>query len=138
MYVKEETIQPSAEKLTHSAILIYCDWYNDHSLDGTLTDHEVVIPMQVNFYAALREIIRKKKLDFELEEGVSVSELIHVIACEYPDLGEKLINESGQIYNHIHILINGRDVLSLQSKLETKLREDDVINIFPAIGGGYL
>jgi sulfur-carrier protein len=61
-----------------------------------------------------------------------------VIACEYPDLGEKLINESGQIYNHNHILINGRDVLSLSTKLETRLREEDLIDIFPPIGGGYL
>ena len=92
--------------------------------------------MQVNFYATLRDITGTKRVDFEILQGARVRDLISEVVRVYPELKTKLLNEDGQLYGHLHVLINGRDVLSFENALETELRKEDVMNIFPAMGGG--
>ena len=92
--------------------------------------------MQVNFFATLREITGKKTVDFILPEGATIRQLVDEIIRLYPEIGIKLLNEDGQLYGHVHLLINGRDYPYLENALDTELQADDVVNIFPAVGGG--
>ena len=46
------------------------------------------------------------------------------------------MDEDGQLVQHVHVLINRRDIFTLQNSLETELLQHDVINIFPAMRGG--
>jgi molybdopterin synthase sulfur carrier subunit len=36
----------------------------------------------------------------------------------------------------VHVFVNGRDAPFLENALETVLKEDDTITVFPAVGGG--
>ena len=49
---------------------------------------------------------------------------------------EDLLDESGRLYGHVHLFVNGRDAPYLQDGLETRLAPDDSVDLFPAIGGG--
>ncbi|MCK4978423.1 MAG: MoaD/ThiS family protein [Anaerolineales bacterium] len=49
---------------------------------------------------------------------------------------KELLDEHGNMYGHVHIFINGRDVQFLQDSMDSLISLDDRIDIFPAVGGG--
>jgi sulfur-carrier protein len=91
--------------------------------------------MKVNFYATLRSVVGVKEAEFALPEGTTVRELVNEMIRCYPGLGRELLNEQGQLYQHVHIFIKGRDIMHLEG-LDTPLAEDAVLGVFPAVGGG--
>ncbi len=94
--------------------------------------------MNVNFYATLRQVVGAKSVDFDLKTGATITQLLDEMFHRYPTLRRELVNEQGQLYQHVHIFVNGRDVTFLDEGLDTPLSEQDSIGVFPAIGGGSL
>lgn len=94
------------------------------------------MPMKINFYATLRYIVGQKTVEIQLENGTTVRDLVHRVVAQYPKLGRELIDPGGEIYGHIHLLLNGRDAPYLENGLETVITMQDKIDIFPAVGGG--
>ena len=94
--------------------------------------------MKVTFYATLRQIVGGRSADFSLPEGATVGHLLDEIINRYPAIGRELLNEHGELYPHVHFFINGRDVPYLEDGMQTVLRPDDTITVFPAVGGGSL
>jgi molybdopterin synthase sulfur carrier subunit len=92
--------------------------------------------MQVNFYATLRDIVKGKSVEFDLAHGITAKELLDAIVTRFPAMKKELLNADGRLYGHIHFFINGRDVQFTEDDLETKIMPDDVVNVFPAVGGG--
>jgi len=92
--------------------------------------------MQVNFYATLRPIVGGKTVEFPLSEGSTVGQLVELVVTTYPALRQELLDESGKLYGHVHVFVNGRDAPLLYNALDTVLRPEDVVSIFPAVGGG--
>jgi molybdopterin synthase sulfur carrier subunit len=92
--------------------------------------------MKVNFFANLREITGQKTVEFEYIEGSSVGNLVDAILSRYPLMRDVLLDQEGNLYGHVHVFINGRDVPFLVNRMETVIKPTDTINIFPAVGGG--
>ncbi len=92
--------------------------------------------MRINFYATLRQIVGGKTLDLNIPEGASLRQLLDEIIQLHPLLRRELFDETGNLYGHVHVLVNGRDVPYLENILDTILKPEDTINIFPAVGGG--
>lgn len=92
--------------------------------------------MRVNFYATLRNVVGGKTVDFALEPGATVRDLLAAMIECYPGLRTELLDSEGELYRHVHIFVNGRDVNFLSSGLDTVLQPDDQTGIFPAVGGG--
>ncbi|HSQ27188.1 MAG TPA: ubiquitin-like small modifier protein 1 [Anaerolineales bacterium] len=92
--------------------------------------------MQVSFFATLRQIVGAKTVIFDLPDEATVGQLIDLMVTRYPDLRRELLDESGNLYGHVHVFVNGRDVPYLENRLESVLQADDVISVFPAVGGG--
>ncbi len=92
--------------------------------------------MRVNFYATLRPIVGGKTVEFPLPEGATVSQLVDLVVTTFPALRHELLDENGQLYGHVHVFINGRDAPLLEHALDSVLHPEDVISIFPAVGGG--
>ncbi len=93
--------------------------------------------MKVRFYATFRELVGKKEVEVH---GVrTVGDLIEFISKHYnPAVGEQLL-ESPRVDDKKPIdgmiLVNGHNILHLRG-LNTELRDDDVVYIFPPAGGG--
>jgi molybdopterin synthase sulfur carrier subunit len=49
---------------------------------------------------------------------------------------KELTNEEGKMYGHVHFFINGRDVQFMEDDFQTKITQEDTVNVFPAVGGG--
>jgi molybdopterin synthase sulfur carrier subunit len=92
--------------------------------------------MQVHFFATLRQIVGGKTLVLPLPGAMTVRRLLDAVIARYPALYKELFDEQGQLYRHVHVLINGRDVLCLEAGLETPISAEDTVNIFPAVAGG--
>ncbi len=92
--------------------------------------------MKVNFYATFREIVGQKTIDFDIPPGSTIGFLVQQIISQFPDLRPALVNADGQLLRHVHVFVNGRDVAYLDHEMDTVLAEDDVVGVFPAVGGG--
>ena len=92
--------------------------------------------MKVSFYATLRQIVGQKTIDVDIPDGATAGQLIDAIVAAYPALRPELLDEKGDLHVHIHFFINGRDVPYLERQIETVLHPDDVITVFPPVGGG--
>jgi sulfur-carrier protein len=92
--------------------------------------------MKVHFYATLRDIAGGKVVEIPLEYGVTAKAVLDAIIARIPAMKNELLREDGSLYGHVHFFVNGRDVQFLDDGMETQILPEDVINIFPAVGGG--
>lgn len=92
--------------------------------------------MKVNFFATLRDIAGGKTVEFHVDHGATAQEVLDAIIAKFPLMKKELLNEHGEMYGHVHFFINGRDVQFTDEKFETKIMENDTVNVFPAVGGG--
>lgn len=85
-----------------------------------------VVHVLVKLFATLIEFTGKRK--FEISGPKTVRELLNELDRMFP--GFKKEFEQGYI-----ILVNGKNIEHLQG-LDTPLKEDDTVSIFPPAGGG--
>ena len=92
--------------------------------------------MKVHFYATLRRIAGGKTVELPPEPGATAREMIAAVIETYPEMESELFDEDGNLYPNVHFFINGRNAVHLDDGLETVIRAEDKIDIFPAVGGG--
>jgi sulfur-carrier protein len=92
--------------------------------------------MKVNFYATYRPIVGGKTIDFDVNHGITVQQLVDAIIARFPAMRREMLDETGQLYSHVHIFVNGRDACYLDNGMNTAIQAEDVVNIFPPVGGG--
>lgn len=92
--------------------------------------------MEVNFYATLRDIAGGKTVEIPIDHGVTAREVLDAIVTRFPAMKKELLREDGRMYGHVHFFVNGRDVQFTEDDYETRIMPEDVINVFPAVGGG--
>ena len=89
----------------------------------------------VKLFGEFREAVGRDRLELELPPGATCGQALRRLAELEPEVGGLLFGPSGQIRDHLHVFLNGRNVATLQG-LATKLSEGDAISFFPPIGGG--
>jgi len=92
--------------------------------------------VQVDFYATLRLVVGRKTVDVSLPEGATVRDLLDAIVSRFPPLAEKLLDEAGRLSGNVNVFIDGRGAPYLENGLDTVLRADQKVDIFPAVAGG--
>jgi molybdopterin synthase sulfur carrier subunit len=80
-----------------------------------------------------------RKLTGNLEEisvnGRTLKDALEQLNSTFPGLGERILDEQGEIRRFVNIFVNDEDVRFLQLT-KTTVDETDVISIVPAIAGG--
>ncbi|CAG0947072.1 hypothetical protein ANRL1_03630 [Anaerolineae bacterium] len=92
--------------------------------------------MQVNFYADLRPLAGGKTVDLNVSAPVTARQALASITRTRPALAEKIWTASGELYDHIHVFINGRQSVFLPQGMETPVQAEDTLDVFPPVGGG--
>ena len=90
----------------------------------------------VHYYATLRQVVGSRQVDFVLPHGGTLRLLVEEMVKRYPDLRNEILDPQGNLYGHIHIFINGRDSTFLDDSMNSILEPEDIISIFPPVGGG--
>ena len=94
--------------------------------------------VKVKAFMSIKKLIGdNSEVEIEIENG-SIKNLIEELSLRY---GEGLNNEffdakTKGVKQYYHILVNGRSYLELPDRLETKMKEGDVVALFPPVGGG--
>nr|MDO8083154.1 ubiquitin-like small modifier protein 1 [Candidatus Freyarchaeota archaeon] len=88
--------------------------------------------MRVKFFANLREITKAKEAEVEAQ---NIELLLNKLVEMYGDQFRNAIFDDGKIRKFFKILHNGRDI-DFEQGLKTKLESEDVVAIFPPVGGG--
>lgn len=68
-------------------------------------------------------------------EGSTIKELLDNLDVNYHGLKTEIIGPDGSIHRFINIYRNGEDIRYLD-RLNTSVKEGDVVSILPAIAGG--
>ncbi len=67
--------------------------------------------------------------------GSTVTELLANLDQQYPGFTKEISDENGQLHRFVNVYVNDEDVRFLQ-KLETPVKDGDVVSILPAMAGG--
>lgn len=68
-------------------------------------------------------------------DGSSVGEILRGLAARFPDTGDQLFSEEGELNRYVNVYVNDEDV-RVQNGLETDVGQTDTIVILPAMAGG--
>jgi molybdopterin synthase sulfur carrier subunit len=94
--------------------------------------------VKVRFFATIREKAGKKEVDVNVQgESIDILNLIRLLSDKLGEEFERTIldPETHKIRPYIKIMVNGRDIEFLNG-LETTLKDGDVVQVFPPVGGG--
>ncbi len=91
--------------------------------------------MEIKVYATLRQIVGAAAVEVSQTENDTLKTLLVRLVDIHPDLGPEIFNGEGQLHNHVHVIVNGRNVRFLAG-LDTLVQASDRLQIFPPVGGG--
>ena len=94
--------------------------------------------MQVNFYGTYRPIAGSKTVEFNLDRGSTVRQLIDAIVTRFPPLRSELLDAHGKLHTDVPLYLNGRNPRLLIDGMDTILQPDDVLSVFSPIASGRL
>ena len=92
--------------------------------------------MKVKFFSTFREHAGVSTIDLNLNEQISIKQVIGILLDSYPSLQRIWLNESGELHGHVHITINQVDVMAKPDGLDTLVGQNDQLDFFPPITGG--
>ncbi len=98
-------------------------------------DEPRIIETTVRFFATFKQITNHREIEFEIEEGTTIQQLLEVIFEQFVTLQDKIFNDNNELRPWIHILKNGRNIKFLDG-IETTLTDGDVVALFPPVAGG--
>ncbi len=67
--------------------------------------------------------------------GGTVGEVFGDLARQFPGLAGQVVTDEGTLHKFVNVYVNDDDVRYLD-KLDTKVSDDDVVSILPAVAGG--
>jgi MoaD family protein len=92
--------------------------------------------VEVKFFTSLREITGKKVEQIQLQNQITVDELVTMLSNRYgKKFREYIYNKKGEVQPFLSFLVNGKNVNTMQG-LDTKLENGDIVAILPPVGGG--
>ncbi|MFP5377126.1 MAG: ubiquitin-like small modifier protein 1 [Acidimicrobiia bacterium] len=67
--------------------------------------------------------------------GSTLGEVLDDLVRQFPGLAGQVVTDDGALHRFVNVYRNDDDVRYLE-KLDTKVSDDDVISILPAVAGG--
>jgi sulfur-carrier protein len=67
--------------------------------------------------------------------GETVGQVLDALVAQYPELGSRLLDDTGDINRFVNVFVNETDVRHLQVR-ETPVGDRDTLLLLPAMAGG--
>jgi len=92
--------------------------------------------VEVKFFTSLREITGKKVDEVQLQNVITVEELLTLLSEKYgKKFREYIYNKKGEPQEFLSFLVNGTNINNIKG-FDIKLKDGDVVAILPPVGGG--
>ena len=91
------------------------------------------MPKKVRIPTPLRKLTNNEEL-VEVN-AATIGAAIQELQTRFPGIGERLVDEKGEVRRFVNVYVNEEDIRFLKNK-ETPLKDGDEISIIPAIAGG--
>jgi molybdopterin synthase sulfur carrier subunit len=91
------------------------------------------MPVDVNLPTILRQHAGGQKT--VKANGATLAEVFEDLVRQFPGLKGQVVTDEGALHKFVNVYVNDDDVRYLD-KLDTKVSDDDVISILPAVAGG--
>jgi molybdopterin synthase sulfur carrier subunit len=92
--------------------------------------------VQINFYADLRSLAGGKTVAVTVNAPMTARQALESVTNVRHLLAEKVWQSPGELFEHIHVFINGRQSMFLPQGMATPMQNDDTLDVFPPVGGG--
>ncbi|WP_225335067.1 ubiquitin-like small modifier protein 1 [Halomicrobium urmianum] len=90
--------------------------------------------MKWKLFATLAEAAGDSEVTVREEE--TVGDALDALLAEHPDLETEVLDEDGDLRDHLRLLHEGRDPFAEREGLATAVEEDDELALMPPVSGG--
>lgn len=91
--------------------------------------------MIVKVFATFRKIVSGKEVSLPFHDGLTIGELLNTLIEQFPDFQTELFDQEQRLLRHVHVFVNGKNIIHSQG-LDTILKETDEVALIPPVGGG--
>jgi molybdopterin synthase sulfur carrier subunit len=92
--------------------------------------------MEWKLFANLAEAAGDRRIEVDLDEEATIGDALAALLDRCPDLEPEIVDEEGELHEHIQLLRNGRDPFVTAAGLDTDLDAGDELALFPPVSGG--
>ncbi len=92
--------------------------------------------MQWRLFATLAEAAGDTTVSVDPGEDPTVGDALDALLATAPELEEHVVDDGGDLYDHVRLLHEGRDPFVEAAGLATPVEEDDELALFPPVSGG--
>lgn len=87
-------------------------------------------------FANLAEAAGEKHVEVDVDPGATFGDAFEALLAKHPALEAEVLDEDGEIREHIRVLRNGKNPFVVDEGHDTVLEEDDELALFPPVSGG--
>jgi len=71
----------------------------------------------------------------EVASAEDLKDMVAKLDSKFPGMGQRIMDDQEKIRQHVNVFVNSENSRELQ-KEQTKLKDNDVVHILPAVSGG--
>ena len=92
--------------------------------------------MRWKLFATVAETAGTREVVVDLEPGATVGDAFAALLETHSDLESEVLDEDGDLYEHVRLLHEGRDPFVEADGFETPVEAGDELALFPPVSGG--
>ena len=92
--------------------------------------------MKWKLFANLAETAGTKQVEVAVDGGATFGDAFDALIETHPELREEVLDEDGDIREHIRVLRNESNPFVADDGFDTVLKEGDTLALFPPVSGG--
>jgi molybdopterin synthase sulfur carrier subunit len=92
--------------------------------------------MRWKLFANLAETAGQREVEVDVEPGDTFGDAVNALLEAHPELREEVLDEDGDLREHIRVLRNSHNPFVRDDGHETVLEEGDDLAMFPPVSGG--
>lgn len=92
--------------------------------------------MHWKLFATLAETAGEREVEVDVEPGDTFGEAFDALLEAHPELREEVLDDDGELRDHIRVLCNDENPFVAGDGFETVLEDGDTLALFPPVSGG--
>ena len=92
--------------------------------------------MKWKLFANLAETAGTKQVEVDVTAGATFGDAFDALIETHPELREEVLDDDGDIREHIRVLRNESNPFVVDAGFDTVLEEGDTLALFPPVSGG--